>query len=63
MLDLVYLLLVLLESLIFLEELRNIGLVGYFEHGDSLDGHPCCGYVELAIGGFWKCKGRVLEIV
>ena len=49
MLDLVYLLLVLLESLIFLEELRNIGLVGYFEHGDSLDGHlgVCC--VELAM--------------
>jgi len=58
-----YLVLVLLKSLIFLEKLRNIGLAGYFEHGDSLDGHLVGGYVQLAIDGFWMCKGRNLEIV
>jgi len=47
-----YLLLVLLESLIFLDELRDVGLVGDFEHGDSLDGHICGGGVQLAISGF-----------
>ena len=62
MLGLMYPLLVLLKGLISLEELRNIGLVGYFEHGDSLDGHLVGGNVELAIDGFWKCKGRFLEI-
>ena len=45
MLDLMYLLLVLVESLISLEELRNVSLVGYFEHGDSLDGHLVGGEV------------------
>jgi hypothetical protein len=58
-----YLLLVLLECLIFLEKLVNIGLAGYFEHRDSLDGHPGGCYVELAISGFGRCEGRFLEIV
>ena len=34
-----YLLLILREGLVFLEKLWDVGLVGYFEHGDSLDGH------------------------
>lgn len=58
-----YLLLVLLQGLIFLEELWDISLVGYFEHGDSLNGHLVGGYVQLARGGFWMCKRRNLEIV
>jgi hypothetical protein len=62
-LDLMYLLLVLLEGLVFLEELRNVGLVDYLEHGDSLDSHLGGSYVELAIGGFSKCKGRFLQVV
>jgi hypothetical protein len=47
-----YLLLIFRESLVFLEELWNIGLVGYFEHGDPLDGHSgdgACG--DIAVNG------------
>lgn len=47
--DLMYLLLVLLQGLVSLEELWDIGLAGYFEHGDSLDGHLAGGYVQLAM--------------
>lgn len=47
--DLMYLFLVLLQGLISLEELWDIGLAGYFEHGDSLDGHLAGGYVQLAM--------------
>lgn len=61
MLDLMYLLLVLVESLVSLEKLRNVGLIGYFEHGDSLDGHLVGGEVQLAISGFGVCSWRFLE--
>ena len=47
-----YLLLILREGLVFLEELWDVGLVGYFEHGNSLDGHfggGACG--DIAING------------
>ena len=47
-----YLLLILREGLVFLEKLWDVGLVGYFEHGDSLDGHfdgGACG--DIAING------------
>lgn len=61
--DLMYLLLVLLQGLVSLEELWDIGLAGYFEHGDSLDSHLVGGYVQFAISVFWMCKWRFLEIV
>ena len=47
-----YLLLILRESLVLFEKLWNVGLVGYFEHGDSLDGHfgdGACG--DFAVNG------------
>ena len=47
-----YLLLILREGLVFLEKLWDVGLVGYFEHGDSLDGHfggGACG--DFAVDG------------
>jgi hypothetical protein len=49
---LAYLLLILRKCLVLFEELRNVGLVGYFEHGDSLDGHSgggACG--DIAVNG------------
>jgi hypothetical protein len=56
-----YLLLILREGLVFLEELWDVGLVGYFEHGNSLDGHfggGACG--NIAINGvseeFEECR-------
>ena len=62
-LDLIYLLLVLLKRLVSLEELRNVGLVAYFEHGDSLNGHlgGCC--VRLAISNVWICEKRFKEMI
>jgi hypothetical protein len=47
-----YLLVILRENLVFLEELWDVGLVGYFEHGDPLNGHfggSACG--DTAING------------
>ena len=62
-LGLMYLLLVLLEGLISLKELLNVGLFGYFEHGDSLDGHLCGGHVELATSEVWMCKRRFWKMI
>jgi len=45
-----YLLLILREGLVFLEKMWDVGLVGYLEHGDSLDGHfggGACGDVAV----------------
>ena len=55
-----YLLLVLRKSLVLLEELRDVGLVGHFEHGDSLDGHFGGIDVQVAIGDLWTCNRRIL---
>jgi len=47
-----YLLLVLREGLVFFEELLDVGLVRYFEHGDSLHGHfGGGGCADVAVNG------------
>lgn len=52
-----YLLLFLLERLIFLEEFRDIRLIGYFEHGDPLNGHFGGGHVRVTISDVLAREG------
>lgn len=56
-LNLTYLPLFLLERLVFLEEFRDIRLVGYFEHGDPLDGHFGGGRVRVTISDILAREG------
>jgi hypothetical protein len=49
--DTVYLFLVLRKCLVLLEELRDIGLADYFEHGDPLDSHSGGRSVQRMTGG------------